>query len=167
MADDRFDRWLAGLRQRTWMVHAEKSLSRPGKILTYLGRYTKRVAISESRIVKVTLHRVVFRTRHGKTLTVTPRDFVRRFALHILPKGFIKVRHYGLYSGAHAKRKHPVAREALAKVTGVPPAPVVALPTDAAGWMLFLFQKDITLCPHCGARLLPMSRSPPGKARAA
>jgi hypothetical protein len=95
-----FDRLMLRLAGRSWVVYAKKPFREVDHVLKYLGRYTHRVGISNSRIVDVRNDAVTFRTKNGKTVTVSPVEFLRRFVQHVLPDGFHKIRHYGLYAGA-------------------------------------------------------------------
>src|SRR5690606_17529990 len=91
------------LPKPSWYTYAKRSFGKAEHVLQYLGRYTHRVAISNSRLLDVTQDRVTFRTRGDGTATVTPVEFLRRFVQHVLPKGFHKIRHVGL--NASAKRR--------------------------------------------------------------
>jgi hypothetical protein len=79
----------------------------------YLGAYTHRVAISNSRLVEITDQLVVFRDKKGRLVRLPPEEFIRRFLLHVLPSGFTKIRNYGLHSSANVNRKLPRARALL------------------------------------------------------
>ncbi len=130
-----FQRWLAPLRAQEWVVYAKRPFSGPEAVLAYLSRYTHRVAISNRRLVAMDERGVSFRykdyrakghTRH-KTMTLTPEEFMRRFLLHVLPAGFHRISHYGLFANA-SRRKH------LAKVRTLldtPPPEVSAESVDA------------------------------------
>ena len=99
-----FAAWLAPLRQQEWVVYAKRPFAGPAAVLAYLARYTHRVAISNSRLIACDDHGVTSRykdyrakgqTRH-KTMTLAADEFLRRFLLHVLPRGFHRIRHYGL-----------------------------------------------------------------------
>ena len=94
------ERLLRQLKQHNWVVHVKKAFRHAEHVLKYLGRYTHRVAISNSRFVAITQQAVTFRTKEGKATTLPPTEFLRRFLQHVLPKGFQKIRHYGLYASA-------------------------------------------------------------------
>jgi hypothetical protein len=96
-----FDRLMARIARASWVVYAKKPFPRADHVLRYLGRYTHRVAISNSRIVAVSNDAVVIRTKDGKLATLEPVEFLARFLQHVLPDGLHKIRHYGLYSGVH------------------------------------------------------------------
>ena len=108
-----FPRLVAKLAKLSWNVHAKAPLPTSEHVVAYLGRYTHRVGIANSRLLDVTDTRVVFRTRGDATETLTPVEFLRRFVQHVLPDGFHKIRHYGLY----ASPRLDSARERL----GMPP----------------------------------------------
>src|SRR5262249_22409327 len=97
-----FARWLTPLCQQDWVVYAKPPFGGPEQVLKYLARYTHRVAISNQRLVSLEDGRVTFRYKdyaddqRCKTMTLTAEEFLRRFVPHVLPKGFVKVRHYGL-----------------------------------------------------------------------
>lgn len=97
-------------KHRSWVVHAEPPFRDASHLLRYLGRYVHRIAISDSRLVEVSDERVTFTTRNGKTARLHPVAFLRRFVQHVLPQGFHKVRHGGLYG---SKRKGDRARALL------------------------------------------------------
>lgn len=102
-------------RHARWVVHVEPPHGRPTEhVAKYLARYVKRVAISDARIVEVDDHTVTFRTKTGP-VTVEGAEFVRRFILHVLPQGFRKVRHAGLYAPGRTRERLERAR-ALAPV---------------------------------------------------
>lgn len=97
-------------RHTRWVVHVEPPKDRPVEhALKYLARYVKRVAIADARIIAVTDTKVAFKSRKG-VADLDGAEFVRRFALHILPSGFHKVRHYGLYAPANTHTRLPLAR---------------------------------------------------------
>ena len=124
-----FRRWLVPLRSCEWVVYAKRPFAGPEAVLAYLSRYTHRVAISNRRLVSMDENDVTFRwkdyrakgrTRH-KTMTLAPKEFMRRFLLHVLPVGFHRIRHYGLLANA-GRRENLVRVRAL---LGVPqPKPV-------------------------------------------
>ena len=141
--------------------HPGNLLFRNGRVLAVVDfdavRYARRVAVSESKLLEVTEHKVIFKTKHGMTATLTPADFTRRFLLHVLPLGFTKLRHYGLYAAANAKRKLPEARAALALLRGVDVAAPSAV-TDTLEILSRLMGRDASICPKCGSKLLPLVR---------
>jgi len=150
------DRLLAKLAQASWLVYAKRPFRRVDHVLGYLGRYTHRVAISNGRLVSVTAHTVTFRTKAGKTHAVTPVEFLRRFVQHVLPDGFKKIRHYGLYAGSEAKLEHARSRWAA---DAAPPAERVPARTWQE-WLRELTGRDVERCPRCGGVLerIPLDR---------
>ena len=106
----------------------------PTQVLAYLGRYTHRVAISNSRLISLTDGRVSFRWKdyrhHGKPkiMTLDADEFIRRFLLHTLPDGFHRIRHYGFLANGHRAAKLTLCRKALAVSPAEPPAPVPGQP---------------------------------------
>ena len=152
-----FDAHLAPLKRKNWFVYAKPPFSGPQAVLAYLGRYTHRVAISNSRLVALDERGVTFRykdyRRNGqaryRTMTLSADEFIRRFLLHVLPKGFHRIRHYGLLASAGCKANIARAKELMAA-----PIPEVEPPAvhDAVG-------PDATTdhrppCPCCGGRMI-------------
>ena len=144
-----FTRHLAPLRKKNWVVYAKPPFAGPQAVLAYLSRYTHRVAISNRRLISLDDAGVTFRfkdyRRDGadryRTMTLTADEFIRRFLLHVLPKGFHRIRHYGLL--ANAGRRANVAR--VRELLAVPPAAEIAKPLEPA---------DLRPpCPCCGGRM--------------
>jgi Putative transposase len=151
-----FAPFLAPLRKKSWFVYAKPPFAGPEAVLAYLSRYTHRVAISNSRLIALDEAGVTFRVkdyrRNGseqyRTMTLDPGEFIRRFLLHVLPKGFHRIRHYGLLASANRKANIARARELLAA-----PRPIAASSAsddaDAAApndWR--------PPCPCCGGRMI-------------
>jgi hypothetical protein len=119
----------AALRRLDWVVYAKPPFGGPEQVLAYLSRYTHRVAIANSRLIKLEDGRVSFRWRdyrHGaqsKVMTLTAEEFIRRFLLHALPDGFQRIRHYGLLANGQRAAKLALCRRLLAAPPPVPPAP--------------------------------------------
>jgi hypothetical protein len=169
----RFAEWLAPLRQLEWVVYAKRPFAGPAAVLAYLSRYTHRVAISNSRLIAHDERGVTFRwkdyretgrTRY-KTMMLPAEEFMRRFLLHVLPRGFHRIRHYGLLGNAHRANHLTTARALLNAPPGQPAASNssdVATSTPSAPHPF--------LCRHCGAPMtilctlppLPRIRAPPG-----
>jgi hypothetical protein len=113
---------LAPLRQKNWFVYAKPPFAGPEAVLAYLARYTHRVAIANSRLVRLDESGVTFRykdyRRDGqaryRTMTLAAHEFIRRFLLHVLPRGFHRIRHYGLLASAGCKANIARARELIA-----------------------------------------------------
>ena len=145
-----FLRHLMPLRKKRWVVYCKPPFSGPDAVLAYLSRYTHRVAISNRRLIALDETGVTFRYkdyRRGgadrqRTMTLSPDEFIRRFLLHVLPKGFHRIRHYGLLASAGRKANVARARELLA-------APASAAVEDAAP-----LPDPRPPCPCCGGRMV-------------
>ena len=123
LADRRaFLRHLSPVRKKRWVVYAKPPFAGPEAVLAYLSRYTHRVAISNSRLIRFDEAGVMFRykdyRRSGadrqQVMALPADEFIRRFLLHVLPKGFHRIRHYGLLAGTQRKASLALARELLA-----------------------------------------------------
>ena len=114
-----FARWLASLFKQDWVVYCKPPFGSPEQTLKYLARYTHRVAISNQRLVSMDERRVTFRyrdwSRGDKTrmMTLDTSEFLRRFLLHVLPKGFVRIRYFGFLANGHRKKKLARCRELL------------------------------------------------------
>lgn len=147
--------------KRRWVVHAQAPFGRFAHVLAYLGRYTHRVGISNARLRAVSKTHVTFATRDGKTCTLTHRNFALRFLQHVLPAGFKKIRHYGLYASGAKQRQ--LALSALAPATPLTPdqAPAAKTPRDET-----LRDDTRTLiwrercCPNCGVPFRVVAQFP-------
>jgi Zn finger protein HypA/HybF involved in hydrogenase expression len=151
---------LAPLRQKNWFVYAKPPFAGPRAVLAYLARYTHRVAISNSRLVALDERGVTFRYkdyRHNKqaryrTMTLAPNEFIRRFLQHILPKGFHRIRHYGLLASAGCKANIARARELIAApVPLIDPAAECADTDPPATGAQADYRPP---CPSCGGRMI-------------
>jgi Putative transposase/Transposase zinc-binding domain len=146
---------LAPLRKTNWFVYAKPPFAGPQAVLAYLARYTHRVAISNRRLVALDADGVTFRykdyRRSGqeryRTMTLVPGEFIRRFLLHVLPKGFHRIRHYGLLASAARKANIARARELLAAPE---PQTVHDETTSAAAAP----NDRRPPCPCCGGRMI-------------
>jgi hypothetical protein len=145
-----FTRLIARLRKKNWVVYAKPPFGGPEAVLAYLSRYTHRVAISNRRLISLDERGVTFRykdyRRDGaeryRTMTLATDEFIRRFLLHVLPKGFHRIRHYGLLASAGRKANVTRARELLA----VPPVDQPAEPVELA--------EPRPPCPCCGGHMI-------------
>lgn len=128
-----FQDFVQQLSQRNWVVYAKEPFGGPAQMLKYLTRYTHRVAISNSRLVRLVDDQVTFTWKdyadqcQSKELTLAAVEFVRRFALHIVPAGFVRIRHYGLLTHRDRRQRLELCRTLLGATT-----PVAAMPTAAA-----------------------------------
>ena len=143
-----FARLKAKLYRTRWVVYSKPPFGGPEQVFRYLGRYTHRVGLSNRRLVAVDEHSVTFRTRGEGIVTVSPEEFLRRFLLHVLPHGFVKIRHHGLFAASNVSTKLPVARRLLEGATttteGAPRAP-----RDFRELLLALTGVDLRACPRC------------------
>ena len=156
-----------------WVVWIEKPFGRSTHVLQYLGRYTHRVGLSDSRLLAVSDTAVTFATRDGKTLTLPPLELMRRYFQHVLPHGLNKIRHVGLYAATHVRGELAVARQLLGdgdKAPVVPTQPTPTEPEPYETWTEFMTRVlgvDPRQCPTCrqGRLLLEAtidrSRAPP------
>ncbi|MBV8459202.1 MAG: IS91 family transposase, partial [Acetobacteraceae bacterium] len=162
-----FPRLLTELRSIDWVVYAKPPFGGPEQVLAYLGRYTHRVAIANSRLVKLEDGHVSFRWRdyrqqaHNKVMTLTAEEFIRRFLLHTLPDGFQRIRHYGFLANGHRAGKLDLCRRMLA----VPPAsPPVSAPDYRQRYRL-LTGRDLDHCPCCGGTMVHLAVLPRSRPR--
>jgi hypothetical protein len=159
LADEKaFKAFLAPLWSDGWVVYAKKPFAGPEAVLAYLARYTHRVAISNSRLIAAGDNGVAFKYKdyrvegpeRYKVMTLAPHEFIRRFLLHVLPKGFHRIRHYGLLANSARAENIAKARALLA----VPPA----AETNGAGAAEKAEPDGSSVlprpCPHCGGRMI-------------
>jgi hypothetical protein len=150
------------------VVYSKRPFAGPQQVLDYLGRYTHRVAISNERIVTFDGQRVRFRWKdyadggQRKTMDVDAEEFIRRFLLHIVPDGFVRIRHFGILANRARGRKLARCRELL----GQPQPPETAgEPESVRDLMLRVAGVDIDLCPACGrGRLVVVATFDPSQA---
>ncbi len=157
LADPRaFTRFLAPLHKAEWIVYAKRPFGGPEAVLNYLSRYTHRIAISNRRLVSANRHHVAFRYKdyradhaeRWRTMRLTPHEFIRRFLSHVLPKGFHRIRHYGLLANGNRAANIAKARELLAV-----PAPASETETQEPASS----DEPVALahpCPCCGGRMI-------------
>jgi hypothetical protein len=138
-------------RQKGWVVYAKKPFGSPQTVLDYLGRYTHRVALSNDRILKVENGEVTlsYRDRRDedrkKSMTLDAQEFIRRFLLHVLPEGFMRIRHFGFLANRAKKHALPQCR----KLLGLSPA-LPEMPKRSAQDLLHeLTGIDFSRCPSC------------------
>jgi hypothetical protein len=149
---------LQQLRKKNWVVYAKKPIGSPQTVLDYLGRYTHRVALSNDRILKLHNGQVTlsYRDRRDgdrkKIIALDAHEFIRRFLLHVLPDGFMRVRHFGFLANRAKKHALPQCRRLL----GLNPAlPEIPKRTARDLW-LELSGIDLTRCPACRQGTLVM-----------
>ncbi|HET9247166.1 MAG TPA: IS91 family transposase [Xanthobacteraceae bacterium] len=150
---------LRALRSVEWVVYAKRPFGGPQQVLDYLGRYTHRVAIANTRLIGVVDGEVRFRWkdyRHPqrpKIMTLPVAEFIRRFMLHVLPDGFRRIRHFGFLANAHRSAKLAVIRGLLQV-----PEPVRAPePVDYRERYARLFGLSLDICPACGGHLVEIA----------
>jgi predicted Zn-ribbon and HTH transcriptional regulator len=142
---------LKALRNKSWIVYAKKPFGSSQTVLDYLGRYTHRVALSNDRILKVDSGEVILSYRdrkdrdRKKSMTLDAQEFIRRFLLHVLPDGFMRIRHFGFLANRSKKHLLPQCR----KLLGLSPA-LPEIPKRSAQVLLReLTGFDLSRCPSC------------------
>lgn len=150
-------------RGKTWIVYAKKPFTGPEQVLEYLGRYTHRIAISNHRIKSIDNGNVVFtykdrrNNNETKTMTLAAVEFIRRFFLHVLPRGFMKIRYYGFLANICKKKSVLLIRRLIGKYMEVR-----AFVQETTREKVFrLTGRDILLCPHCKSGLMGYLRDIP------
>ena len=167
LAGDKYKRLKNTLFAKTWVVSVRDPVKRPEHVLEYLARYTHRVAIANSRIKSLKDGRVTFCAKNRKknrieSVTISAVKFIRRFLLHSLPKGFVRIRHYGFLANRHRRANLKVIRSLLK----LPPQ-VAKLQASVQQLMLQLTGTDITACPCCNMGEMKLfARIPMRRARA-
>lgn len=172
-----FDAMLEPLRKIEWVVYAKEPFAGPRAVLAYLSRYTHRVAISNSRLIRADANGVTFRVKNYRvdgprrytTMTLTPDEFIRRFLILVLPKGQHRIRHYGFLGNGRRVANIARIRDLLqAKASDTDQNQDNDSTDDQP--------RALTLpCPHCGGRLIIIDsfpresqpRAPPATPRAA
>lgn len=148
----------AGVRHalfdKRWVVYAKAPFGGADRVFSYLGRYTHRVGISNARILRCERDGVTFATKHGRTCTLPQVEFLRRLLLHVLPKGFHKIRHYGLCSASHVRLGKLQRARLLLLAKSPDGAPVIETthrnaPQTWAECLLSLTGVDAMRCPRC------------------
>jgi hypothetical protein len=149
---DAFYNLVAKARKKHWIAYAKRPFSGPEQVLDYLGRYSHRIAISNHRIVAFQNGRVTFsyrdRSDHNrkKYMTIDALEFIRRFLLHVLPDGFMKIRYFGFLAHRHKNRCLPLIRGLIDPDAGHPKK----IRETVFEIMLRVTGVDITRCPKCG-----------------
>lgn len=147
-----FNELLSILYKKEWVPHIKETFKGAANVIEYLGRYTHRVAISNARILKIAPDGITFRVKDYKnncntTRTLKPVEFIRRFLMHVLPKGFVRIRHYGILSNRSKKVKLQICRNLLkghyekTLLEGLSAAEIIQK----------LFNVDISCCSNCGS----------------
>ena len=155
---------LAELAGIDWVVYAKPPFAGPEQVLGYLGRYTHRVAIANSRLLGLDNGQVSFSWkdyRHGsqtKVMTLEADEFIRRFLQHTIPDGFHRIRHLGFLANCHRAEKLSLCRSLLAVPLPEPESPEFVRWQDR---LRNLTGQDVELCPCCGGRMLIGATIPP------
>jgi hypothetical protein len=148
-----FSAFLRTLFRQDWIVYAKPAFGGPAQVLRYLGRYTHRVAISNHRLVAFDGKQVTFRWRdyaHGnkqRKMTVSAEEFLRRFLLHVLPRGFVRIRNFGFLANSRRTVLLPLCRQLL-EMKPLPASSAPAKSDDRATWS----------CPRCHAPMAILER---------
>jgi hypothetical protein len=151
-----FKRFLVPLRRTEWIVYVKAPFAGPEQVLRYLSRYTHRVAISNRRLVSADDGGIAFRWKdyrvtgpeRWKTMSLHPHEFIRRFLIHVLPKGFHRIRHYGLLANTNRAESIATARELLGA------APRVMEPEEKKAAAPDEPRVLPCPCPRCGGRMI-------------
>lgn len=154
---------LRSLFRCDWVVYSKRPFGGAEHALRYLGCYTHRVAISNHRLVDLAEGQVTFRWRDSahknkKRLMRLPlEEFLRRFFLHVLPKGFVRIRHFGLFAHRRRAALLPLCLQLLAPADHPPAAEASEAKSDSA--------RPLWQCPHCGGPMVLLERFSPLQAR--
>lgn len=141
--------------KKDWVVYTKKPMKSAGHVIKYLGRYTHRIAISNARIIKYENRRVTFKYKDYrddnkiKEMTLADEEFFRRFMLHVLPKGFMKIRHYGFLGNRNKQERMKALRTAT---NTKDPAP---LNIDPITILSEILKRDVSICVACGQKRHP------------
>lgn len=159
---ENFIQLIKQLYQHDWVVYAKKPFSGAEEVIQYIGRYTHRVALSNERILKIENGKVHFIWRDyaddnkKKIMILDAEEFIRRFMLHILPKRFMRIRHYGFLANRYREEKIALCRKLLGLSESV-----VIIKESSVELILRLTGVDIKQCPHCSiGKLQILSRIP-------
>ena len=161
----------ATLHAHPWVVYAKRPFAGPEQVLQYLGRYTHRIALTNNRLVSLSETEVHFRYKdyaagnRRKVMALDPAEFIRRYLAHVLPTGFMRIRHYGLNGN---RAKHHKLAQARAALDCPSPQPAPTPPETIETFWLRIAHLDIHQCPHCAsgrlhriATLAPRAHGPP------
>lgn len=165
--------------RKKWGVYSKAPFAGPEQVLAYLGRYAYRIALSNDRLVGLRDGQVTFRWKdraHGnapRLATLDAPTFLRRFLLHVLPRRFVRIRHYGFLANPVRPQTLLLVRQWLAPAAGAAPSPAPRQPERWDALLLRLTGKDVTQCPRCGighllvVETLPAVAGPGGPSRRA
>jgi hypothetical protein len=150
-----FSAWLRTLYRHHWHIYSKRPFGGAEQALRYLGRYTHRVAISNHRLVSLVDQQVTFRWRdrahnnQEKLLPLSLDEFLRRFLLHVLPKGFVRIRHFGFLANRRRATFLPLCLQLLGAVPPSQTDPAVSPAQEPS---------PLSLCPKCGGRMVVIER---------
>jgi hypothetical protein len=150
-----FDRFTWSLKNKDWVVYAKKPFAGPQHVIQYLAHYTHRVAIANGRLLHFENGQVTFRWRDSahrnkqKAMTLDAVEFMRRFLLHVLPRGFVKIRHFGFLANRERKRALVLCSTLL---------PSARPGTERARARISSPPREIRPCPYCQGTLVPVAR---------
>ena len=154
-----FKELLDSCYRKEWIPYCKKPFDGAESVIRYLGKYTHRIAISNYRIKSMTANTVTFTAKdyknqgQWKEVTVSGEEFIRRFLMHVPPKHFVRVRHYGLLSSRNKRRKITLCRNLLgckkylSRLKGLNAPAIIKL----------LYNKDVCKCSSCGGKTIPLS----------
>jgi hypothetical protein len=134
------------LSKKPWKVYAERPPAGPEGVLDYFSQHMRRVGLSNDRLLDVTPDTVTLATRDDRAARLTPAEFIRRFLLHVLPTGFVKVRHYGLWASASREQLERAFEALKAQGTSMEHEPLKHEPAETPALTL-----EVRPCPCCGA----------------
>ena len=152
-----FKELLNTLYSKEWIVYTKKAFNGAKSVIDYLGRYTHRIAISNNRIERIEGDQVIYKAKDYKNsgkmtpVSISGTEFIRRFLMHVLPKGFVKIRHYGLLSCRNKEEKMTLCRNLL----GCDRYLSRLKDKTVAEKLLILYNKDICKCKYCGEPIHP------------
>jgi len=161
-------RLTADMRKIDWVVYAKPPFGGPEQVLGYLGRYTQRVAIANSRLVSIEGDEVAFGWKDyryhdkPKAMTLAAHEFIHRFLLHSLPDGFHRIHHYGFLANGCRAARLALCRRPIGAASS-PPAPPAA---DYRERYLLLTGRPLDVCPCCGGAMLSLITLRPARASA-
>ncbi len=171
-APDAFHRLLRKARRKKWIAYSKAPFAGPEQVFRYLGQSTHRVAISNHRLIDCSEGQVTFSARDNDTpgarrlVQLPAEEFLDRFLLHVLPDGFVRIRHYGLLAARNLPTKLPLARrllqsQAAADGALAPASPKAPRPRSWQAWLERLTGIDPTRCPRCKTAPLVRCEIPP------
>ena len=162
-APQAFAAWLRPLFRSDWVVYSKRPFGGAEHALRYLGCYTHRVAISNHRLISLAEGRVTFRWRDSahknkkRLMSLPLEEFLRRFLLHVLPRGFVRIRHFGLFAHRRRAALLPLCFQLLASADTLAPPSGSEPKSDSP--------RPLWLCPRCGGPMVLLERLSPVQAR--